>query len=163
MLHQAQRAAVAALALVGLCGCGEVFADLDVRKQTVAEAWFEPASVSSGTKSWLEVRVRLDGGTADVQSHDLTGENNVKLAYDNLDFFPGTCPEANTELTQTSVASAAASAGSPVADTGEYVFCAAIEAGAFDATTSFDVGFTFWNGAESVFGTAPLTVYVASQ
>jgi len=149
---------VVACVLVG--GCGEVFADLDVRKQTIAEVWFSPAAVYSGTKTYVEVHTRLEGGTASVQSHSLTGANNIKLLHDNIDFFPGTCPEANDELTEAAVAAAAAGDQSPIADSGEYVFCGALEVGSFETTTTVTVTFQFWNGTESVFGTAPLTVNV---
>jgi hypothetical protein len=151
-----------ALALA-LSSCGDVFADLDVRKQAVAEVWFTPTSVFSASTVWLEAHVRLDGGTADVQSHGLTGTLNVKLAFDNLDFFPGTCPENTSDLNEADVAAAAGQPGNVIADTGEYVFCAAIEVGTFEETTELTVGMTFWNGTETVFGTAPLVVNVVPQ
>ena len=49
-----------------LIGCGEVFSDYELKTVTRAEPVFQPIAVFEGSKSWIEVHVRLEGGTASV-------------------------------------------------------------------------------------------------
>jgi len=141
---------------VAVVGCGEVYSDYELKTVTRAEPVFSPIAVFSESKAWLEVHVRLDGGTASEQSHDLDGLDGVKLAFDDLDFFPGTCPSG--VITFTNVANAASAPGAPIDTDGRWVFCTAIEVGPFDTSEAIRVAFTFWNGLESVKGVAQLTV-----
>ena len=144
-----------------LMGCGEVFSDYELKTVTRAEPVFQPMAVFEGSKSWIEVHVRLEGGTASVQSHALDGFDGVKLAYDDIDFFPGACPSG--VITPSSVAAAASKPGEPIDDDGRWVFCSAIEVGPFSEPQSIPVAFTFWNGLESVKGTAQLTVNITDE
>lgn len=150
------RAAV--LACVSLAGCGEVYADLDVRKAVTVEPAFEPAAVYSGTTTWLAVRARFEGELALIEEHDLTGEQAIKLAYDRLDFFPGACP---TTPVSEAAAGATGTASARTAD-GSWLFCAAIEVGTFAETTVLPLRIVFWNGSERLSGTAELTVIATS-
>ena len=140
--------------------CGEVFSDYDLKTVTRAEPVFSPIAVFEESKAWLEVHVRLEGGTASVQSHELDGLDGVKLAYDDIDFFPGACPAG--VITLANVAKAASTPGAPLDEDGRWVFCSAVEVGPFESSTAIPVAFTFWNGLESVKGTAQLTVNTVS-
>ena len=139
-----------------LVSCGEVFSDYDLKSVTRAEPVFSPFVVFEESKVWLEVHVPLEGGTASVESHQIDGLDGVKLAYDDVDFFPGACPTG--VITLANVAKAASSPGAPLDDDGRWVFCSAVEVGSFESSTAIPVTFTFWNGLESVKGTAQLTV-----
>ena len=145
------------LILTTSTGCGEVFSDYELKSVTVAEPVLSPQVVLEQSTAWLEVHVGLDGGTASVQFHELDGSKGVTLAYDDIGFFPGTCPTG--VVSATSIEDAASSSpGGPFDDEGRWVFCTAIEVGAFDASDTLRIKFTFWNGLETVKGVGTLVV-----
>ena len=137
-----------------LVGCGDVFADIDVRKAISVEPVFSPSAVYSGSVMWLSVRARFDGNVALIEDHQFDGSKNVKLAYDRLDFFPGACP---TDSVSESAASGSAETETQ-SDDGSWIFCAAVEIGPFDETTVVPLQMVFWNGTERLSGTGELTV-----
>jgi hypothetical protein len=141
-------------ALLGTLGCGEVYADLDVRKAAEVEPVFEPGAVYAGSVTWLAVRARFDGDIALIDDHGLDGSKNIKLAYDRLDFFPGECP---TTAVSEAAAQATSTASARTAD-GSWVFCAAVEIGPFETTTVVPLQIAFWNGTERLTGSVELTV-----
>jgi hypothetical protein len=138
--------------------CGEVYADIDVRKAASIDPVFEPSSVYSGNITWVAVRARVDGDAVSIDEHGLDGSQNVKLAYDRLDFFAGACPTS-------AVSEAVASGDATVAeqDDGTVLFCVAIEVGPFEATTVLPIRVVYWTGTERVTGTADLTVIAGAQ
>lgn len=154
-------ASLLAAVATAAAGCGDVYADLDVRRQATTEPYFDPISVHPSTVLWLEVRARFDDGAqASVEKHGFDGTQGVSLAYDSVGFFPGPCPSAEVSQLEAETAEGAALQAEPVDATGAHVFCTAVEVGAFDITTTVDVAFVFWNGRESVTGNGQLPVVV---
>jgi hypothetical protein len=148
----------ALLLLTALAGCGEVYADLDVRKVASAEAWLEPAQVVSASIDCRDLHARLSGsGTATVQTHGFDGSQNVTLVNPDIGIYPGRCKDDCT-LSPGEQPGAEDLFG----DTGEHLFCVNMEVGPFTETTSLSIPIRFWDGVESVETTVSLTVNVAN-
>jgi len=149
-----------ALGLLNL-SCGEVYADLEVQTLPTAEPSFHPSNVAPNSVTWMTVKVRLDDAAqAWIEKHGFDGSQGVQLAYEaqGIEWFPGECPE--TELTFESVteAQSGAEGQSPIGADGRYVFCTAVEVGAFAESTTLSIEFVFWDGFESVYGSGTLPV-----
>lgn len=148
-----------------LGGCGDVFADIEVQKQATTEPNFLPETVTEGELLWMLVRARLDQatGTPALDDHGFDPILGVTLAYPKIEFFPGFCPEAS-DVTEETALEAASSSSSPVDDEGRFVFCAAVRVnGSFDEVTELTVPLEFWDGAQSVTGSAQLFVMPAAD
>jgi hypothetical protein len=151
--------AAAALSVTTWC-CGEVYADIDVRKAATVDPVFEPSAVYAGGITWVAVRARVDGDAVSIDEHGLDGSQNVKLAYDRLDFFPGACP--TTDVSESSAAGDTTASSAEQAD-GTVLFCAAIEVGPFETTTVLPIRIVYWTGTERLSGTGELTVIGGAQ
>lgn len=150
----------APVAALTLWSCGDVYADIDVRKATTIDPVFEPSSVYAGSVTWVAVRARVDGDAVSIDEHGLDGSQNVKLAYDRLDFFPGACP--TSDVSESSAAGETTTVSAEQAD-GTLLFCAAIEVGPFDTTTVLPIRIVYWTGTERLTGTGDLTVIAGAQ
>ncbi len=152
------RTSVAALVVVA--GCGDVYSDIEVEVQATAESVaFTPGLVAPSSLALVTIHARFESaGAAWIDWTSLDGTDGIAMAFPEkgLGFSPGECPE-NVTTIDDDVLEQVARGGDPLDDQGRYVFCGAIQVGTPTAST-VTVDIVFWNGEETVEGSADLAV-----
>ena len=157
-------ALLGALTLFAVGGCGELYADLDVRTVQYATTSVVPQEWTPGMTGYVEVKVPLDGALHPyVESAGFVTENGAKLVAPEHGVWAGQCPDWDVHGVTPDEVDAVVLAEDKVLTSpeGAFLFCTAIEiVGEYASSTTLDIPIVYWDGRESVFSRVTLYVTV---